>query len=586
MQNNGVFDAAREFLDRAPMGAILQNVLLPGDLERAWLDSARPSSGIEIFSRFLHRMDVRFEVSARDLERIPATGPVVLVANHPFGLIEGAIGGALAARVRPDVRILANSMLAGTPGLDEFLIPVDPFGGAARANWKSLRASLEWLRRGGLLVTFPAGEVSSLQLPKLCIADPAWNENVARMVQISGAASVPVFFHGTNGPGFHFAGLIHPRIRTALLGRELLNKRGRTLRVSVGRPISAERVAALREGQATDYLWHRTYLLQSRAQTESEAPKRPFPLFPRRAPVAGAVDAELLRKEAEGLDPLLECGDYSVYVAGAGAIPNTLREIGRLREISFRAVGEGTGRSLDLDRFDRHYLHLWIWNRKAGDVVGAYRLAGTDTLASPRDLYTSTLFRFRPELLDRMRPALELGRSFVRPEYQRSYVALLLLWKGIGQYVARNPRYRFLFGPVSISRDYSAASRSVMVSFLKAHCGNPGMAGLVEPKRPFRSSRLRACDLQSFGALLSSVDELSEVVADLERDGKGIPVLLRQYLSIGGQILAFNVDAEFADVLDGLVMVDLTRMQAPLLEKYLCKPGAAGFVRFHNLSNS
>lgn len=262
-------------------------------------------------------------------------------------------------------------------------------------------------------------------------------------------------------------------------------------------------------------------------------------------------------------------------------IPNTLREIGRLREVAFRQAGEGAGRSLDLDRFDSHYQHLWIWNTQSHEVVGAYRMVGTDSLRARRDLYTSTLFRFRAGLLEKVYPALELGRSFVRPEYQKSSVALVLLWKGIGQYVARNPRYRVLFGPVSISREYNPASRDLMVSFLESRCGNQDLATLVEPRRKLRTHHLRSCDTRILGSLLTDVDELSEVVADVESDGKGVPVLVRQYLKVGGQMLAFNVDVDFSDVVDGLVMVDLCRLTRPLLDRYLGKSDAESFLAFH-----
>jgi Acetyltransferase (GNAT) domain len=279
---------------------------------------------------------------------------------------------------------------------------------------------------------------------------------------------------------------------------------------------------------------------------------------------------------------LIESAGYSVYCAPSAEIPNTLREIGRLREISFREAGEGTGRSLDLDRFDRCYLHLFIWHAKAREIVGAYRLIGTDKIRARRDLYTSTLFRFRPGLLENFHPALELGRSFVRPEYQKSAVALLLLWKGIGRFVARNPRYRILFGPVSISREYNPAARDVMVSFLREHCGNPELSALVEPKRQPRARRLTACDTRLLGSLVADVEELSDVVADLEPDGKGVPVLVRQYLNLGGQLLAFNVDADFSDVVDGLVVVDLRKMPRPLLDRYLGKESAAEFLVLHS----
>jgi putative hemolysin len=578
----GVFDAARVMLQRTPAGPaarIIENFLLPGELEEAWLSVAADDSSI--FANFLAALDVHFECTANDLARLPAKGPVVIVANHPFGLVEGAILGALVARVRPDFKILANSLLAGVPALQNYVISVDPFGGVAKANWRSMRTTLDFLRRGGLLITFPAGEVSSLQLSKFHISDPAWNDHVSRIVQLSGATSLPAFFHGNNGAGFQVAGLIHPRLRTALLPRELLNKRGRTLQVSIGRPIGPDRIAHLpNQREATEYLWHRTHILQAR-----QLPKPwKFTLPQPKAAIAAPVDSAALRADIECLSPenlLLESSGYSVFSAAACQIPNVLREIGRLREISFRRAGEGTGHSLDLDRFDDKYTHLWIWNSKTSEVVGAYRMIGTDSVRASRELYTSTLFHFRPGLLEKVHPALELGRSFVRPEYQKSPIALLLLWKGIGQYVARNPRYRVLFGPVSISRDYNPASRDLIVSFLRAHCGNQELAALVAPKRKLKARRLRSCNTELLGSLVSTVDELSEVVADLEPDGKGIPVLVRQYLNVGGQVLAFNVDAAFSDVVDGLIVVDLKRLNRGLLDRYLGKPGAETFLEYH-----
>ncbi|HML16928.1 MAG TPA: GNAT family N-acyltransferase [Bryobacteraceae bacterium] len=584
-RSQGVFDAARSMLERTPIGGagkLLHEFLFPGEIEREWMNAARSGDDAAMFARFLGNLNVKYEFRAEDLRRLPQKGPVVVVANHPFGLVEGAILGAWIACVRPDFKFLANSLLASVPALHSWLISVDPFGGAAKANWKSLRASLEWLKQGGVLVTFPAGEVASLQWPKMQIADPAWNANVARLIRISGAAALPAYFHGANGAGFQIAGLIHPGLRTALLPRELLNKRGRTIRVSIGRPILAGRLKEDRD--ATAYLRSRTHVLGAR-----EAKKRWNLLGPAfgagPAPIAGAVDAAAMRAEVAALAPsqkLLESSDYQVYFAGASEIPNILREIGRLREIAFRGAGEGTGRSLDLDRFDANYQHLWIWKPETSEVVGAYRLAGTDAVDSPRGLYTNTLFRFRSGLLEALHPALELGRSFVRPEYQKSYAPLLVLWKGIGQYVARHPRYRVLFGPVSISRDYTGASRTLIVAYLNARLGSHPLAALVEPRKRFHARRFEGCDAQLLGSLVEKVEELSDVIADIEPDGKGIPVLLRQYLNAGGEVLAFNVDPLFSDVLDGLVVVDLQRMGRTLLERYMGKTGAEAFISYHH----
>jgi putative hemolysin len=566
-----------------PRNRFLEPILFPRKLELAWAESEAEKRGIGIFETFLDRLGIGWRCSDEDLAHIPRKGSLIIVANHPFGMVEGAVMGALLARVRPDVRFLANSLLGSIPGLEEFVIPVDPFGGAAHGNWRFVRQALQWLRKGGILVTFPAGEVASLQLPKLQVADPEWNEAIGGLLRISGAPALPIYFHGSNGPTFQIAGLVHPWVRTALLPLELLNKKGATIRASVGRPIAAATLSHLpNDRQRMDYLRARTHLLEERHR-QAVIPWR-FEL-PKPA-VVPPVAAESLRCEIEKLSPenlLAESGDFQVWIARSAEIPNVLREIGRLRELTFRKVGEGTGRSLDIDRFDSHYRHLWLWNKATHEVCGAYRMAGTDDISHYSKLYTSTLFKFRPGLIESMHPALELGRSFVRPEYQKSYQALLLLWKGIGGWVARNPRYRILFGPVSISKEYGAASRALMVSYFEQHFTDHQLAGVATPRNEFRVRPLRGCDLQTLTPMLSGIDELSDAVADVEPDGKGLPVLLRQYLNLGGAMVAFNVDKAFSGVVDGLVIVDLCRLSPRLLAKYLGTSGAERFINEHSL---
>ncbi len=577
-----VSDAARALLAEAQIhaaaGWCFEKFLLPEELDVAWTDAVLQPTGQQLFEKLLEGLGVKCECAPGDLHRVPRRGAVVAVANHPFGMVEGVILGSLLLRVRPDVKFLANSMLSNVPGLGEYVFPVNTFGGAARENWRSLRQSIDWVKKGGMLVVFPAGEVSSLRLPQLEITDSKWDDKVTRIIEMAGATALPMFFHGVNSAMFQVAGLVHPRLRTMLLPRELANKRGGKIRISIGRPIKPQSLIRLqREGAATDYLRQRTHLLD----IGRRVPKKAWRVGLKPAAVIPPVRALSLRDEIDGLPvecKLVESGGYEVYSASADQIPNTLREIGRLREITFRQAGEGTGRSLDLDRFDRDYQHLFLWNTDSNEIAGAYRLAGTDVVP---ELYTSTLFRFRDGLLESMSPALELGRSFVRIEYQKSFAALLLLWKGIGRYVARNPRYRILFGPVSISREYSEASRALIVAYLQERCGNGDLARYVEPRRRFRAPRLRGCDPRVLAHLLDNVEELSDAVADLEPDGKGVPVLLRQYLNCGGEMLAFNVDSAFSDVVDGLVVVDLMKMSRPQLEKYLGKEGAAGLLASH-----
>jgi len=586
--SNGPFggEIGKKLLAATPwkeLGSLIDKFLHLDDLEQLCEIARRQAAGDSFFTKLLASLNLTCDCLPGDLQRVPEQGPVIVVANHPFGLAEGPALGSLLVGIRSDIRFLANSLLVAVPELREYVIPVDPFGGdaATRSNLKPLRQAIEWVRGGGLLVVFPAGEVASLQLPKPGIQDPAWNESVARLVRITRANVVPVFFHGTNSAAFHIAGLAHPRLRTVLLSRELLNKRGSSIRVSIGGPISAQSLSRLENcSDAIHYLRERTHLLRARKETHATSK-----LSLRK--IIAPMDAALMRDEIERLAPqqkLVTSGEYLVCMATAEQIPKTLLEIGRLREICFREAGEGTGRDADLDVFDQRYHHLLVWNAERSEVVGAYRLAGTDVMRSrfgSKGLYTATLFRFKANFLASIEPALELGRSFVRTEYQKTYVPLLLLWKGIGRFVSDNPRYRTLFGPASISNHYSPASRALMVAYLKKHCYNDRLAQAVGPKAKFRAPLSIGATIDKFAPLLQDLEELSKVVSDLEPDKKGVPVLLRQYVNIGGQILEFSVDGRFSRALDGLIVVDLTKADRRLLNRYMGEAGANNFLRYH-----
>ncbi len=578
-----MFDAVLPRLVPFPLPGALRGAVMRllglDEIGRVY-EELRSMPGESIAERLLEFLSVRPAVEDVDLLRVPRSGPAIVTANHPFGILEGAVLASLLRRIRSDVRFLANGMLTAIPELRDLVIPVDPMSGrsAAAGNGNGLRRSLEHLEAGGMLVIFPAGEVSHLRWGHRGVTDPEWNPAVARMVGIAGRRGVsvpvvPAFIAGANGTVFQAAGLVHPKLRTALLGRELLNKHGRRIEVRIGTPVAAGRLLAIPTArEQVDYLRWRTYLLGHR---ERFKPLTSQPL--RRnagagsVPIARAVDPDLLASETAALAPLLRSGDLEVYVATAAEIPNTLIELGRLREITFRAAGEGTGKSLDLDRFDDRYLHLFVWNAPRREVVGAYRLAPTD-----RPLYTETLFHYGPEFLNRLGPAVELGRSFIRAEYQKGFAPLLLLWKGIGVFIGRNPRYKILFGPVSISNQYATISRELMVGFLEKYAMLRGWTGMVRARMPF-PRRMDSAGLPSAGV---DVDDLSAILGDVEQKETGVPVLLRQYLRLGGKLLGFNVDPKFANALDGLILVDLTKTEPKLLERYLGKAEAAKFLAY------
>src|ERR1700722_4061887 len=563
----------------APVEGAIEKLFMLDRLDRLWEDVPGADSRL-IADHPLAQLNVHPQVSERDLALIPRQGPVVAVANHPFGLIEGAILPSLFLSVRPDVKVMANHLLSAMPETKQLCIYVDPYGGegAARSNHKALKDAIGWLKQGGLLTVFPAGDVSQVNLKERSITDPEWNRHVARLIRTTGATVLPVYLLGANSAWFHLLGCLHPRVRTALLPHEFFNKHDRNIEVRIGSPIAPAKIRAYQDDAALiRYLRHRTYLLQNR-----EAPKR-MQVSVSEPPAAGVL-AELLAGEVAKLAPLrtlVETDDFSVLLAKAREIPNVLHEIGRLREVTFRQVGEGTGKPIDLDRFDEHYWHLFVWNRRANEVAGAYRLGPSDEILArfgPKGFYTSQLFQWKRSFLDRISPALELGRSFVRPEYQKTYAPLLLLWKGIGQFLLRNPRYKLLFGPVSISNGYTAASRQLMVKFLSAYRQSPELTPLVRARNPFRQRPSKLAD-ELMGATVWDVEELSALIADVEIDRKGVPVLLKQYLKLGGKLVAFHVDRRFADALDGLIVVDLRKTDARVLERYMGKEGAAQFLK-------
>ena len=374
-----------------------------------------------------------------------------------------------------------------------------------------------------------------------------------------------------------------------MLVRELLNKRKAHVSVRIGSAISVDKLLEIgTDTERIEYLRWRTYLLASRAEYKANmslpvASRRGR--MPRVEQVAPPIESRRLVSDVSALQPtavLAKSGELSAYIASAKQIPNVLPEIARLRELTFRAAGEGTGKCADSDAFDRHYLHLFVWNETRHEVVGAYRIAGTDCVTKRlrlRGLYTATLFRYGHEFLDRMGPGLELGRSFVRAEYQRGFAPLLLLWKGIGKYVALNPRYKVLFGPVSISNQYQSASRELMVSFLERHASLRDWVGLVSTRNPFR--RQHGSTREHIPVAGFDIEDLCAVVSDLEPSRAGVPVLLRQYLKLGGKLLGFNVDPKFSNALDGLILVDLIQTEPKLLERYLGKREAAHFLNFH-----
>jgi len=551
--------------------------------------------GIGLADKILGHLGIEYEASELDRARIPKYGPLIVVANHPFGAAEGLVLASLLTSVRADIKIMANYLLEqiGHTGMRKILIFVNPFERRSRIkeNIVPLRRALQWVTGGGALGIFPSGEVSHLQLRKRQIVDPAWNHTLARLVRLTKAAVLPVFFEGNNSLLFQFLGLIHPRLRTLMLAREMFRRSGSKIRLRVGKSIPFEKLAKLGgDVEVTEYLRLRTYLLgehRDGAHRRAAAKVRQF-MRPRVSqPVAGPRELARIPAEVEAIPShqvLIETEAFLVFHAECRQIPSLLHELGRQREMTFRDVGEGTGMPLDLDDFDRHYLHLVLWSKDKRELAGGYRLGMTDEILPKyglSGLYTSGLFKYSPGFLREIGSAIELGRSFVRKEYQKSYQPLMLLWKGIGSFIAARPRYRILFGPVSISSQYHWISRELIVAFSMSH-QRTELRRYVKGNGGLGKNLPKQFGIKTTCPLIENLQDLSEIVSCIEKNGEGIPILLKHYLRLGGKFLGFTIDRNFSNVMDALIMVDLVETDRTLLERYMGKKGGFDFLKFHD----
>lgn len=512
----------------------------------------------------LDALQIDYRVNAGSLDDVPQRGPLLIVANHPFGAAEGLVLADLLLQRRADVRLLANTLLCALPEFAPLVVPVDVF--RSGVNGHSIRVALRHLKDGGALIVFPAGEVSRVDWQARQISDPPWSPIVALMARRSGAHVLPLFVEGRPRLRSLAAGTLNARLRTVMLPRDLLALRGRTLGLRIGSAVDPHELARIPEAAQTDFLRVLTYTLGvDRGPVDTGAPRALAPLAPR-------CEAQLLADEVATLARyrLLVAGEFELYLAPATHMPRLLDEIGRLREASFRLLQEGSGQARDLDRFDPHYQHLFLWHPQQREIVGAYRFGFTDAIV-PRHgvqgLYTRTLFRYDARLIAQTGAAIELGRSFVAPAWQKSFQPLRLLWGGIAAVLARQPEIRYLFGPVSISPSYSLAARRLIAETLSAHHADRALAELIEPLHPLPERRQPA-EHRNVISALADPRLLSRVISRIG-NGPGLPVLLRHYLELNGRFAGFNVDESFGGTLDGLVFVSVAGIPPRTLEHFM-----------------
>ena len=493
--------------------------------------------------RLIEALGVTIEINEEDLLKIPKEGPFITISNHPFGGLDGIILIKLLSKIRPDYKVMANFLLRKIVPIKDYFLAVNPFEDRKNISSASgIKEALRHLEEGKPLGLFPAGEVSSYKADSNNIEDKEWGQSVLKMIKKANVPVIPIYFKGSNSLLFQLLGLIHPMLRTVKLPSELLNKKNRIIRMRIGSPISPEIQNSFTDiMQYGKFLRAKTYLLGSSLEVKK------FFLKTQKAgkhvePVAPNVDVEVLKKEVENITEdylLFTMKNYSVFCAPTLKIPNVLNEIGRLREVTFRAVGEGTNRSIDLDEFDLYYYHLFIWDNEVSRIVGAYRVGkGKDIIDryGIKGFYINTLFKIRKDMLPVLYESIELGRSFVIEEYQRKPLPLFMLWKGILYFLIKNPEYRYLIGPVTISGKYTTVSKELIMKFMETN--DPDVDVMVDAS----------------GADIAMLDKM---IGDIEPSSDKLPILLKKYISLNGRIIGFNIDPKFNMCLDGLLILDL-----------------------------
>ena len=510
----------------------------------------------------LHAMDVRTEVDPREADRIPPEGPAIVIANHPTGALDGIVLIDWLSKRRPDARFMGNYLLSRIGPLKRYFISVDPFDAKAAGNVSGMREAMRHLSRGGLLVIFPAGEVATWRKGFRDIGDREWPRGVMRFIRRAEVPVIPLYIDARNSPLFRLAGKLHPMLRTALLPRELLNKKGVGVELRIGSAVLPRKTASLTETDYNGYL--RASVEYFKPLDGRRRPPRAARRAARKVPdeVLGAVDVPLLEAELDllrGGHRLFEYGSYEVYLAPPDRIPHMMIEIGSLRERTFREIGEGTKNAIDTDRFDSYYYQLFVWDREARRLVGAYRLGMGDRIMERYGLkgfYTNTLFRMKPAMGEVMGKTIELGRSFIVRDYQRKPVSLMLLWKGILYVLLRNGQFRYLLGPVTISGGFQSASKLIIASHIRDFYLDREKAGWIRPRTGID---IRVRIDENLIAGIRSIDLINRLVCDIEKNAYSIPVLIRKYLQLNSSVLGFNTDHEFCDSLDALMLLDLKK---------------------------
>ncbi len=549
-------------LIRRPTISLLRRLIHEKEIN-AFLTQHAGCRDFQFIDEVLDYFDFNYTISSRDRKNIPAHGRVVIFANHPIGSLDGLAILRLISEVRPDVRIVANDMLGSVKAISNLIIPLDNMTG--NSPRKAYKRVLEALNNEEAIIIFPAGEVSRAR--PTGVKDSRWLPGFLNFARKANAPLLPVRIHAKNSLLFYSASMMYKPLGTALLAREMFNKHNRSLHFSVGEPIPSE---ALRSDQVHD----RTLVKRLKRHLYKLGKRQRHPIFETEKTIAHPEDPKAIHAELKQAALLGQTRDGNrIYLARCEQNSPLLREIGRLREIAFRKVGEGTGRASDLDEYDLNYLHLVLWNSENLEIAGAYRLGvGADLLTQQGEsgFYTHSLYQFTPAFRHYLAQGVELGRSFVNPHYWGK-ASLDYLWQGLGAYLAQNPQIRYLIGPVSMSANYPRELMDTLAYFYRRYhaCPEP----LASAHQPYLLSAQRIAELDSEFGERDRDSAFDFMQQRFQEQGEKLPVLFKQYTALfeegGFQSIVFSVDPDFGDCLDGLCMCDLHKLKTAKRKRYI-----------------
>jgi putative hemolysin len=563
------------------VGWVLLRVLRISAINKIY-ENNKHKSDLDFLNGILDDCKIKFEIPEEDLKRIPKEGPFITVSNHPLGGIDGALLLKLLIEKRADYKIIANFLLHRIAPLIPYVMPVNPFETRkdAKSSIAGIKNALVHLREGKPLGIFPAGEVSTYKDGKLKVDKP-WEDGAIRLIKKANVPVIPIYFHAKNSRLFYVMSKISDTLRTAKLPSEVMSQKGRVIRVRIGKPISVKDQDAYKEIPAFyEFIRRKTYMLANpfekghRLISTSNIKIRKSP-----KKITTQRNSNLFVKEVAALREkngrLLESKNYEVFFASAKDIPNLIHEIGRLREITFRVVGEGTNKAIDLDIYDQYYHHLFLWDREANCLAGAYRMGlGKEIYKTYgiKGFYINTLFRIEPELHQMMEDTIEMGRAFIIGEYQQKPMPLFLLWKGIVHVTLRFPEYKYLMGGVSISNQFSDFSKSLMIEFMKSHYYDPYIAQYIRPKKEYKV-KLKDGDKDFvFDATKADMQKFDKIIDEIEPGVLRIPVLIKKYVKQNARLVAFNVDPKFNNAIDGLMYIKVADIPEstvkPVMEEF------------------